>query len=126
MMPASYNDLIGELDVMEAIGSDISRANFVVHRNGLDEGHEWLGPDLSEDFHTFGVDWQADHVSWYVDGVERARTTDPALICPEAMYPILNLAVGGDWPGTPDATTAFPASMEVEFVRVWQRVRTGG
>ena len=125
MMPASYNDENGELDVMETIGSDISRANFTLHRNGLDDGHEWLGPDLSEDFHSFGVDWQPDHVAWYVDGVERARTTDPALICPEAMYPILNLAVGGDWAGPPGATTTFPASLEVEFVRVWQRVSAG-
>ena len=63
---------------------------------------------------------QPDHVAWYVDGVERARTTDPALICPEAMYPILNVAVGGDWAGAPDETTAFPATMEVDYVRVWQ------
>jgi hypothetical protein len=47
--------------------------------------------------------------------------TDPALICPEAMYPILNVAVGGDWPGPPDYTTVFPASMDVDYVRVWQQ-----
>jgi beta-glucanase (GH16 family) len=59
-------------------------------------------------------------VAWYVDGVERGRSTDTSLICPEAMYPILNLAIGGDWPGAPDATTVFPATMDVDYVRVWQ------
>ena len=121
MMPASYNDGNGELDVLEVIGSEPNVANFNLHRNGLNDGEDWVGPDFSEGFHTFGVDWQPDHVSWYVDGVERARMTDPALICPEAMYPILNVAVGGDWPGAPDATTAFPATMDVDYVRVWQR-----
>jgi beta-glucanase (GH16 family) len=121
MMPASYNDANGELDVLEVIGSEPNVANFNLHRNGLNDGEDWIGPDFSEGFHTFGVDWQPDHVSWYIDGVERARMTDPALICPEAMYPILNVAVGGDWPGAPDATTTFPATMDVDYVRVWQR-----
>ena len=120
MMPASHNDDNGELDVVEVIGSDPRRANFNLHRNGLNDGHEWLGPDFSQDFHTFGVDWQPNYVAWYVDGVERARTTDPRYISPEAAYPILNVAVGGDWPGAPNDTTQFPATMEVDYVRVWQ------
>jgi beta-glucanase (GH16 family) len=120
MLPASYHDDNGELDVLEVIGSEPDNANFSLHRNGLDNTDDWTGPDFSRKFHTIGVDWQADHVSWYVDGIERARMTDPALICPEAMYPMLNVAVGGDWPGAPDATTAFPASMDVDYVRVWQ------
>ena len=120
MMPASFNDDNGELDVVEMIGSEPTTSNFVVHRHGLDDGHEWLGANLTRTFHTFGVDWEADHVAWYVDGVERARSTDPAFICPEAMYPILNVAVGGNWPGAPDATTPFPATMDVDYVRVWQ------
>ena len=120
MMPASYNDGNGELDVLEVIGSEPNVANFSLHRSGGHNTDTWTGPDFSQDFHTYGVDWQPDHVSWYVDGVERARMTDPALICPEASYPILNVAVGGDWPGAPDSTTAFPATMQVDYVRVWQ------
>jgi beta-glucanase (GH16 family) len=120
MMPASYNDDNGELDVLEVIGSEPLHANFTLHRHGDREGHGWDGPDFSKDFHTFGVDWQSDHVSWYVDGVERARSRDASLICPEAMYPILNLAIGGTWGGPPDASTVFPATMDVDYVRVWQ------
>lgn len=95
-----------------------SNPSFTTHRRGPDEGHDWDAPDLSQDFHTFAVNWQADHIAWYVDGVERARTTRPALICREAMYPILNLAVG-DAAGPPDET-AFPETMEVDYVRMWR------
>jgi beta-glucanase (GH16 family) len=121
MMPASYNDRNGELDVLEVIGSEPTVANFSLHREGRKKTRTWAGPDFSRDFHTFAVDWEPDRVRWYVDGVERAAMNDKALICPEAMYPILNLAVGGDWPGPPDATTKFPATMVVDYVRVWQR-----
>ena len=92
---------------------------FTVHKGHPQEGHEWRGPDLSRGFHTYAVDWQPDHVAWYVDGVERARTTDPSLVCQEAMYLIMDLAVGGA-AGAPDDSTKFPATMEVDYVRVWQ------
>ena len=121
LMPASYDDANGEVDVLEVIGSEPRVANFSLHRNGGKSTKTWTGPDFSRDFHTFAVDWRPDHVTWYVDGVERARMSDAALICPEAMYPILNLAVGGDWPGAPDAATKFPATMSVDYVRVWQQ-----
>jgi beta-glucanase (GH16 family) len=119
LMPASYDDDNGELDVVELLGQDPAHARFTLHRRGRDEGHGWDGPDLSQDFHTYAVDWQSDHVSWYVDSVERARSTNPALICPEAMYPILDLAVGGP-AGTPAGETRFPASMDVDYIRIWQ------
>ena len=119
MMPASFNDDSGELDVIELLG-DPSHAQFAAHRNHDDEVHGWDGPDLSRDFHTYAIDWQPDHLSWYIDGVERARTTRTELICPESMYVILNLAVGGA-AGTPAGGTTFPATMDVDYVRVWQR-----
>jgi hypothetical protein len=119
MMPASFNDDAGEIDVVEVFGHEPTRAQFALHREHRDDVDDWTGPDLSADFHTYGVDWQPDHVDWYVDGAPRARMADPALICREAMYMILNLAVGGA-AGAPDATTAFPATMDVDYVRVWQ------
>ncbi len=121
MMPASYDDDNGEMDVLEVVGKDPREANFSLHRHGAGDTDDWVGPDFSQGFHTFGVDWQPDHVAWYVDGVERARMTDRSLICPEAMYPILNLAIGGDWGGPPDASTVFPATMDVDYVRIWQQ-----
>jgi beta-glucanase (GH16 family) len=120
MMPASYHDDAGELDVVEFLGDAPNHAQFTAHRGRRQDSHGWDGPDLSQDFHTYGIEWQADHVAWFVDGVERARTDRPNVIVDEAMYPILNLAVGGDFAGPPDASTPFPATMEVDYVRVWQ------
>lgn len=120
MMPASFHDGNGELDVMEFLGNDAKTVYLTAHRNGREQGHHYTGPDFSTGYHTFGVDWQADHITWYVDGIARATCTDTTLICPEAAYPILNLAVGGAWPGNPNATTPFPSSMDVDYVRVYQ------
>jgi beta-glucanase (GH16 family) len=120
MMPASFDDSAGELDLMENIGSDASTVYFTTHHDAARQGHHFTGPDFSAGYHTFGVDWQPDHITWYVDGVPHGTCTDPNLICSEAMYPILNVAVGGSWPGAPDATTRFPASMDVDYVRVYQ------
>jgi len=87
--------------------------------------HEWstlkfVGPDFSTDFHTFAVDWEPDQITWYVDGVERYRTTEH--IPHEPMFLLANLAVGGDMGGPPDANTPFPAVEQVDFIRVYQRL----
>ena len=76
-------------------------------------------PDFSADFYTFAVDWEPGSIVWYVDGVERALTTKG--VPDEPMYLIANLAVGGDWPGNPDATTVFPGYMDIDYIRVYQR-----
>ena len=65
------------------------------------------------------MDWRPGRITWIIDGRERWRVTgDP--VSDEAMYLVLNLAVGGDWPGDPDDTTRFPATVEAEWIRVWQ------
>ena len=79
---------------------------------------KWTGPDFTADFHTFAVDWRTDRVVWYVDGIERHRWTGSADFGP--MYVLLNLAVGGQWDGTPDAQTPFPAEMDIDYVRVYR------
>ena len=121
LMPASYNDGNGEIDAMENLGNDTTTIYGTVHRFGQQQQHTFHGVDLSQGFHTYGVDWEADHISWYVDGQLYGTTTNLSLIPTEAMYPILNLAVGGAWGGNPDSTTQFPASMDVDYIRVWQK-----
>jgi beta-glucanase (GH16 family) len=74
--------------------------------------------DLSEGFHTYGLDWQADHVTWYFDGTPIKNFTNAKVIPHTPMYIILNLAVGG-WIAPPDGTNHFPATMLVDYVRVW-------
>jgi beta-glucanase (GH16 family) len=113
-----------EIDILEILDHDPSTVYFTTHwrdanRRHLSDGHRFKGPDFSADFHTFAVDWEPGTIVWYVDGVERARTSKG--VPDEPMYLIANLAVGGDWPGNPDATTTFPAVMEIDYIRVYQR-----
>ncbi len=73
------------------------------------------------------MDWQPSAIVWYVDGVEHYRYTNASHIPAENMYLLLNLAVGGDWPGTPNSSTVFPAVFEVDYARVWSsRPADGG
>ena len=107
---------------MEMLGNDPSTVYGTVHRLGLFKQQTLhAGIDLSAGFHTFGVDWEYDHLTWYLDGQSFGTITDPALIPTVAMYPILDLAVGGSWAGAPDATTPFPSTMSVDYVRIWQK-----
>jgi beta-glucanase (GH16 family) len=114
-----------EIDVAEILGhkTDILHLNF----HYLDEAgtqqnakFDFEGPDLSAGWHTFAVDWRPDAIIWYLDGVEIWRYEESQNIPTEPMYVILNLAVGGDWPGAPDSTTVFPAYFDIEYIRVWQ------
>lgn len=120
MLPASHNDNNGEIDVMETYDADTTSVFGTVHRFGKQEQHpDSTGIDLSAGFHTFAVDWEPDHITWYLDGVPYGTTTDTSLIPTEPMFPILDLAVGP--PGTRPAAGELPASMAVDYVRIWQK-----
>lgn len=112
-----------EVDVLEWIGDDRDTAFMTYHYETEQSDHEkaqgaFDGPDFSADFHRFGLLWTPDRLVWYVDGVERFRVEDAPI--PDApMYLLVNLAVGGTWPGSPDDTTPFPAAMEVDSVRAF-------
>ncbi len=115
-----------EIDVTEIIGDQITVNNMTVHdADGGSSGGEWSGPDFSADFHTFGMSWDSGAIVWYVDGVERYRFSSSSRIPSESMYLLLNLAVGGDWPGSPNSSTVFPATYEVDYVRVWDQMPSG-
>jgi beta-glucanase (GH16 family) len=120
LMPASYHDANGEIDIL-----DNGTGNpYVLHGGALRQSRQdqhQLPRVLSPGFHLFAVDWQRDHLTWYLDGKPWAQTADPTLICPEPAYPIFDLAVGGAWGGPPNAATTFPAVMEVDWIRIWQR-----
>jgi Ca2+-binding RTX toxin-like protein len=74
--------------------------------------------DTSAGFHTYGVDWEPDFITWYVDGQQVFQTATPADMN-KPMYMIANLAVGGDWPGSPDGSTTFPATMQIDYIRAY-------
>lgn len=113
-----------EVDILELLGHQPNKLYMVLH-NFADGEHRrqyrtHRGPNYSQGWHTFGLLWQPNLLVWYVDGQERFRVTRD--VPSEPMYLIANLAVGGDWPGMPDKTTRFPAALEVDYIRLWERV----
>jgi len=117
---------IVELDVMENLGNDPNTVHMTVHypdpstQKHKHIGKAFTGSNFSAGFHTFGVDWQVDHITWYIDGVAQFTVTDQTQIPHTPLYILLNLAVGGSWPGSPNASTLFPSTFLVDYVRVWQ------
>lgn len=115
----------GEIDVFEVLGHEPERVHMTLHRDSgavqSQEGTSWVGPDFSAAFHTFAVDWEPEHIVWYVDGVERFRSKTDVPVRPMCL--IANLAVGGptSWPGPADAQTPFPSTLEIDYIRVFQR-----
>ncbi len=111
-----------EIDVMEVLGHQTTIYYGTVHmraRHGRDKvGFELHVPDLSTDFHQFGVLWTPEVVAWYFDGTRLASTATPSDMH-TPMYILINLAVGGQWPGSPDNETKFPADMQIDYVRVY-------
>lgn len=113
-----------EIDILEILGHETNRVHMTRHYldskgRHQNDGQSYVGPDFSEDFHVFTVEWSAEIIRWYVDGVEVFQLNDH--IPAEPMYLIANLAVGGNWPGPPDESTPFPAYFEIDYIRVYQR-----
>jgi beta-glucanase (GH16 family) len=74
---------------------------------------------LSESFHTIALNWTPEELVFYIDGQPSYRIVGDDVPA-EDMYLILNLAMGGVWPGAPDATTPDPATFKVDYIRVFQ------
>jgi beta-glucanase (GH16 family) len=113
----------GEIDIVEILGHEPHRAYTFLHfvdSNGesTDEGKSHSGPDYSQEFHLYAVHWSKDLIIWYIDNTEVFRITHHVPSYP--MYLLMNLAVGGTWPGYPDESTGFPAYFDIDYVRVYQ------
>lgn len=143
MMPTNENlygqwPRCGEIDIMEVLGNETNTSYGTIHYGNphsesqgsctLEEG------DFSEEYHVFDVEWEPGKISWYVDGVlihtendwysvteGQGEVTYPAPF-DQPFYIILNLAVGGNWPGNPDDTTDFEnAAYKIDYVKVYQK-----
>jgi len=123
----------GEIDIMELIGSEPNRVHGTVHYGANTSQHQYKGGSkalagtakFSDEFHVFSIVWEQDKIIWLINDVQFYQIT-AANVAP-AAYPfnqnfffIFNLAVGGQWPGSPDATTNFPQHLIVDYVRVFQ------
>ncbi len=114
-----------EIDIFEFIGGQYTTLEMHTHDSNSTYafGATSTVPDVSLAFHVYGLDWEPDTITWYFDGVQQAQTaTAPDLNQP--MYILLNLAVGGagSWPGPTNGSTVFPANMQIDYVRVWQKL----
>jgi beta-glucanase (GH16 family) len=123
----------GEIDIMEAIGREPSTNHGSLHGPGYSSGSSISGTytlpggqRFSDAFHVFAIEWESDAIRFYVDGnLYLTRTpasvpTGARWVFDHPFFILLNVAVGGDWPGGPDATTTWPQSMLVDYVRVYK------
>lgn len=125
----------GEIDVMEHIGREPSTVYGTIHGPGYSGGNAVGGrytlpgrTALADDFHVFAVEWETNRIRWFIDDTVYFTATPASLPSGRPwvfdqwpFFLILNVAVGGNWPGSPDATTEFPQRMQVDYVRVYQR-----
>lgn len=129
----------GEVDIMEVVGSDVTTAYGNIHYGEPHEDNQGIyqltDGDFYSDFHVFACEWEPDEIRWYVDG-ELFHTVNDWFSAREGIgevtypapfdqpfYIILNLAVGGDWPGNPKPGVEFDETcrMVVDYVRVYQK-----
>jgi beta-glucanase (GH16 family) len=124
----------GEIDIMENIGKEPSLVHGTIHgpgysgTNSIGAPYELPGDRrFADDFHVFAVEWEPDVIRFYVDD-HLYETRTPAdlpkgtkWVYDHPFFVLLNVAVGGDWPGNPDGTTVFPQTMLVDYVRVYAR-----
>ena len=124
----------GEMDIMESVGSKPSTNYGSIHGAGFigtKIGTSYDLPDgarFGDAFHVFGILWSPELIKYYVDNPANVYATyTPSSLPKGAVWPfdtgkfffILNVAVGGSWPGAPNSTTTFPQQMLVDYVRVY-------
>jgi len=129
--PWPYN---GEVDILEALGKDTTTSYSTLHApmyngaGGYGGSYKLAsGAELSNDFHVWAAQWDSKGIAFFLDDTQvfyaakdTVENTRGAWIFDHPFYIILNLAIGGDWPGPVDATTPFPSAMLVDYVRVYQ------
>lgn len=123
----------GEIDIMELVGGGPGKDNTVygtIHYDNdgtyahITKPYALSKGDFSDKFHVFSLIWDETKITWLVDDVAfyTQDITSPAMNeFHEPFFLLLNVAVGGRWPGSPDSVTSFPQKMMVDYVRVFQK-----
>lgn len=123
----------GEIDIMELLGHENDRVYGTWHYDNVDGNHQFNGgntklqgeDNFTDSFHVFSIIWEQNSIKWLVDDQQYYHSTFEDINCTdcpfnEPFFFIMNVAVGGDWPGYPDDSTNFPQRMFVDYVRVFQ------
>jgi beta-glucanase (GH16 family) len=121
----------GEIDIVENLGREPSIAHGTIHGPGYSGSAGPTGmytlpgnAKFSDDFHIFAVEWEDKAIRWYVDDTLYSTKTPADIgagntwVFDHGFFFLLNLAVGGDWPGDPDSTTVFPQKFVIDYVHV--------
>ncbi len=124
----------GEIDIMELVGHEPETVHGTAHWGpqgqtfSINKGEPYSltgGQKFSDEYHVFSIIWEPNSIKWYVDDNHYFTLTNADV---NGAYPfdadfffIFNIAVGGVWPGNPDATTQFPQTMTVDYVRIFQK-----
>lgn len=123
----------GEIDIMELVGGGEGYDDVVhgtMHYSDINNNHASYGdyyqlPEgiFADNFHVFSIEWTQTQLTWFVDGIQyHTASLTPSYLTElhKDFFLLLNIAVGGDWPGSPNSSTVFPQKMIVDYVRVYQ------
>jgi beta-glucanase (GH16 family) len=123
----------GEIDIAELVGANPRRVHGTTHWGANNSVHQQNGNGISlpfpdtfaDEYHVFSIDWQENQITWLLDDVEfftinSSQMNGQAYPFNDDFFFILNVAVGGNWPGYPDESTLFPVYMAIDYVRVFQ------
>ena len=127
----------GEIDILENIGKEPLLVHGTIHGPGY-SGGKGIGkpyslPDgkrFADDYHVYAIEWKPESIEWFVDGNAYFKVTPASLpegtkwVYDHPFFLLMNVAVGGNWPGNPDNTTQFPQQMLVDYVRVYEVLKT--
>jgi beta-glucanase (GH16 family) len=122
----------GEIDIMENIGKEPNIIHGTIHGPGYSAGagptkQYTLSAPVASAFHVFAIEWELNAIRWYVDDTLYSTKTPSDIpssatwVYAHPFFIIVNLAVGGGFPGNPDGTTTFPQQLQVDYVRVCQK-----
>jgi beta-glucanase (GH16 family) len=121
----------GEIDIMEYLGHEPDIIHGTVHfgpawpnNRSLTGNFKKISGDYSQDFHVYAVEWESNEIRWYIDDVlyvtiKRNQLSPHPWPFDSRFHLILNMAVGGNWPGNPNSSTVFPQNFEIDYVRVY-------
>ena len=122
----------GELDIVEVLGQEPELIHGTIHygppwpnNQSSSATYRLNSGTFNDDFHEYAIEWDEEEIRWYVDDILYSTKTI-ADVSPNnwpfdhEYHMLLNMAVGGNWPGSPDASTSFPQIMEVDYVRVYE------
>ena len=125
----------GEIDIMEHVGYDPGRVHGSIHTGSYNHkintqrGGSKLLDKISSKFYVYAIEWYEDRIDFLIDDSKYfsfqndGKNDFNTWPFNQRFHLLINIAVGGDWPGSPDETTQFPTEMEVEYVRVYEKIQ---